>query len=395
MKHIATRLLLTATLVASCSTDTDVTDRPLFPNGVNVFEAQVIDGLTGARVANAEVAVQVGRHILDAANDDGFYTVYGIPYGSFRVMVSAPGYVDFRAMVDFTGNGKATDGVYSYTFNNILIYPTGNIPDDIVVSVYDGNDGSPVPDATVVASLTGITGFVTVDDPLAPGVGLLPSTIAAHTDASGKAVLPASSLVMGGTYSINVFGALDQNGVFLVPEQNETVKVGFTVQEVVTFLTRPVLRPVAVSANNEDRAVAVGFLEVNFPYPIEICSAAQSQSWSNTTSAHSPNTFALDHNDSDGDTTVTSPATSSDPVTATLLNDDTTLHLVFNTENDDAGDDLWVTFSGVYVKPLGSEGTNTAGSCHSLGTIGLRDTSISPSSTVNTEIFVRDVAGVP
>jgi hypothetical protein len=59
----------------------------------------------------------------------------------------------------------------------------------------------------------------------------------------------------GAEYSIDVFGALDANGVFLVPSQNNTIRIGSQVPEVVVFLDRPLLTPVAISANNEDNLV--------------------------------------------------------------------------------------------------------------------------------------------
>src|SRR4051812_24051013 len=102
-----TSTLIVAALLGACSTDTSLTNRPLFDNGVNVFEANVLDGLTGATVEKATVSVQVGRHTLESSPEaDGsgsgsgaaFFTVYGIPYGQFRVTASAMGYNDFVSL---------------------------------------------------------------------------------------------------------------------------------------------------------------------------------------------------------------------------------------------------------------------------------------------------------
>src|SRR5689334_8589219 len=116
-----TTTLLVAALASACGTDTDLTNRPLFDNGVNVFEANVLDGLTGATVTGATVSVQVGRHTLEASAEaegsgsdaTSFFTIYGIPYGQFRVFATAPMYGDFQALVDFDGsdpNASIADG---------------------------------------------------------------------------------------------------------------------------------------------------------------------------------------------------------------------------------------------------------------------------------------------
>lgn len=386
MRTIASTSLLALTIASvSCKTDVNLSERPLFDNGVNVFEAQVVDGLTGTLITNATVAVQVGHHVLTARNDNGFYTVYGIPFGTFRIMVSAPGFNDFRATRAFTNsnpwNSLSNGDPMVYYFNNVVVYPTGDMPSDIVVSVYDGADGAPVPNATVVASLNSMTTMVTVSDALAPSVGLLPTTIAATTDASGKATLPAGNLIMGARYLIDVFGALDTNGVYLVPTTNQTIDIGYDVQEVVTFLDRPVLTPVALSANNEDDTPD-DFLEVIFPYGIVVCTTDDDHGWTNTTDVHQ-----LTDN-TDGDTVVTSPA-ANNPVTVTLSNHDTTIKLEYVTDNNDNGDDLYVTFIGVQVRPVGS----SEDSCTSLTSVPLRN--LGGGTTVDTEIFARDVPGVP
>lgn len=379
---------MVAALLGACSTDTDLTNRPLFDNGVNVFEANVIDGITGATVDGATVSVQVGRHVLDttpAVDGSGsettsaFFTIYGIPYGDFRVSVTAPGYSDFAALKSFTDgspNASLSDGdPFIYYFNNIVMYPEGTVPQGITVSVVDGNNGEPVPDATVVAALVDVGSPIPVANVLAPNVGLRPQTLNATTGADGKVDLASETLIIGGEYQIDVFGALDAQGVYLVPSNNQTVTVGEDVQQVLVFLSRPSLIPVALKTNNED---AGGFdmnLQVTFPYAVEICSAATSHSWFNSTSF--PNT--------NGNSVVTGPATSN-PVTASLSAGDTVLTLVYNagtgTSAEDPGDDLRVTFQNVSVKPKGS----STGSCTSLGSIRIRN-----GSFISTTINVRDV----
>ncbi len=380
--NLGRSLLLVSALVGSgCSTSIDLTDRPLFDNGVNVFEAQVFDGLTGARVEGATISVQIGRHVLDATDEEGegFFTVYGIPYGTFRVAARAPGYSDFQAMKAFTSSSQydsLSDGdPLVYYFNNLVMYPEGTVPQGIAVSVYDGTDGDPVPDATVVATLESVGAPVPIASILAPNVGLLPITLGATTGSDGKVTLQADSLVMGGTYEIDVYGALDQDGVYLVPDYDSSVTVGEDVREVVVFLSRPYLYPVALWANNEDGGL-YSSLEVKFPYAVDVCSAPGSHYWYNSTSPM----------DSNGNGIYASPA-ATDPVTVTLGENDSllTLEFVQDPVSVDPADDLDVTFGGVTVRPTGASST----SCTALGSVRLRSTS--GGAWVNTEIHVRDI----
>lgn len=379
---IRTSTFMVAALLGACSTDTDLTNRPLFDNGVNVFEANVIDAITGATVEMATVRVQVGRHVLDVTPSEAgsgaassYFTIYGIPYGDFRVSASAMGYSDFEALKGFTDgspNDSLSDGdPFIYYFNNIVMYPEGTVPQGITVSVIDGNNGQPVAGATVVAALSSVGSPIPVSNVLAPNVGLRPQTLTGETAADGKVDLMAGDLVIGGNYQIDVFGALDAQGVYLVPSNNTSITVGQDVQEVLVFLSRPSLIPVALKTNNEDVGGFDTNLQVTFPYAVEICSSTSSHYWSN----QSGNT--------NGISPVATPATTN-PVTATLSDGDTLLTLVYNvlSGSDDPGDDLRVFFGGVAVKPKGS----SAGSCTPLSSVDIRN-----GANVNTTINVRDV----
>jgi hypothetical protein len=87
--------------------------------------------------------------------------------------------------------------------------------------------------------------------------------------------------------------------------------------------------------------------------------------------------------DSDGDGVFTSPRLDA-PVTQALAADARSVTLSFHTDVDDAGDELWVTFTDVRLKPRGAADT----SCTALGSVPLRSSSGGP--TVSTEIFVRE-----
>ncbi len=387
-----TTTFFVAALASACGTNTDLTNRPLFDNGVNVFETNVIDGVTGATVEMATVSVQVGRHRLDTtveeagsgsdATGDGFFTIYGIPYGDFRVFATAPGYADFQALKSFTdaspSDSLAGGDPFVYYFNNIMMYPEGTVPEGITVSVFDGANGNPVAGATVVAALDSVGSPIPASNVLLPNVGLRPQTLSAETGTDGKVELAGDNLVIGGEYEIDVFGALDAQGVYLVPTNNQTVTVGEDVQEVLVFLSRPFLAPVALRVNNEDVGGFDSNLQVTFPYAIEICTPSTSHTWFNLVS----NTF--------NNGVYATPA-SPNPVTAALSAGDTVLTLTYNLApgTDDPTDDLRVQFSGVQVKPKGAAGTPNTGSCTQLNSVRLRNNN--GSAFVSTIINVRDV----
>jgi hypothetical protein len=370
---------------AACGTNTDLDDRPLFPDGFIVFQAVVLDGVDGSQIVDVDLRVQVGHHTLpseqlegvDGAN--GIHIIYGIPdnTGVF-VLADAEGYAPFIAKVTIDGNGSVTTGDLDYRFFNVLMFPIGTSPSDLSVTIFTA-DGEPVANATVVATLNQQPTNVPVDTPLFPGVGILPSSAVATTDAAGKATFSGDNLILGGRYSISVFGALDAQGVFLVPSSATNVTIGATVPEIVIFLDRPLLTPIAISVNNEDAGIHSN-LVVNFPYEVELCSLTSAHTWQNVTN-QSPFFLTLDTN---ANGTVAQPALAN-PVT--LTGDGTaTLTLEENYGNTtaafDGGDDLFIQFNGVTLKPRGAGD----GSCRSLSTVEIRDTG----SFVNPRIHVND-----
>lgn len=380
-----TRFVLAAlaALGAGCSTDIDRTNRPLYDNAVHVFEAQVVNALTAEVIDGATVSVLLGRYTLDAVFENGQHIVYNIPYGTFRIDATAEGYNHFQARKAFTNASPSAslsrgDSLVFY-YNNLVMYPEGIVPQGVTVTVFDGSSGAPIANATVVATLVGVGAAVPISDVLAPNVGLTPDTLVATSGADGTATFAPENLVLGGTYSIDVFGALDAQGVFLVPASNLSVTVGQSLQEIPAFLSRPVQVPVALSANNEDFDIGgtTSNLVVTFPYAIALCSIPANHTWLNTTP------FPADTN---SNTIVATPA-ATNPVTATLSAGDTTLTLDYNLApaTDDPGDDLYVTFNGVSVKPRGASDS----SCTSLSLVGLRNVVGFPS--VNTQIRVREL----
>lgn len=375
------RACLVLGLLLGCGTDTDISDRPLFPDGFIVFQAVVLNGLDGSAVPEADVnlRIQIGRHTLQSEVSNGIHVIYGVPDNTaVFVLADAPGLAPFVAKLTIDGTGSIENGDFDFRFFNVLMYPVGTAPGDLTVTVFSGDGGTPVQGATVVATQDQQPVFVPVDTPLFPGVGVLPSSVIQTTDASGRAVFPGADLVLGARYSIDVFGAI-VDGVFLVPSQNQSITIGSSVPEIVVFLNRPLLTPVAITSNNEDGAIHNN-LVVRFPYAIELCTPTSPLSWTNSSGSFSP--FILDL---DGDGTVAQPALTN-PVSAVLSDGNSTLTVEesygIGTQAFDVNDDLFVTFNNIRLKP---ESTDDA-SCRLLNQVELRDTN----TNVVTTIHVND-----
>jgi hypothetical protein len=383
MERMISLAVVAALGSAGCSTSIDRTNVPLYDNGVHVFEAQVVNALTAERIEDATISLLLGKYTLDAIFENGQHTIYNIPYGTFRIDATAQGYNHFQARKSFTAASPSAslsrgDSLVFY-YNNLVMYPEGIVPQGVTVTVYDGSTGATISNATVVATLVGVGAAVPITDVLAPNVGLTPDTLVTTSGSNGEATFAPEDLVLGGTYAINVFGALDAQGVFLVPSSNLSVTVGQTFQQLPAFLSRPFQVPVALGANNEDfvNGGTNPNLVVTFPYAIELCSTPSSHTWFNSTP------FPADTNGNG--TVATPPATNQ--VTATLSNGEATLTLAYNLQagTDDPGDNLYVTFSGVQVKPKGAAAT----SCTSLSLVSLRNIGGLP--RVNTQIRVRQL----
>ena len=363
MRNTLAAVLAVGLAAAGCSTDTDTSDRPFFFNNRTV-QFVILDGFTGQAIGGPNMRLQFGTHTLTPEVENGIYVVRDVPYaGTGTILVSASGYADFVAVQRFNVN--------DYTMYRILMYPVGTVPADVTVSVYDV-DGNAIDGATVVATMTNASAFVPNASitTIAPQQGILPGSLVGTTS-GGQVTFSGGSLILGATYSIDVFGALDASGVFLVPSENHTIAVGEEIPEIVVFLDRPLEYPVAISANNEDGVVvASGQLIVTFPYAIELCTSDdEDHYWLNRYG-----------DDTDADGVVAQPLGTSvgdtiGSVTSQLSADATVLTLtpVDDSANDpnnafDPDDYLEIGYYGVEVKPQGANDT----SCTSLTSVSLR-----------------------
>jgi len=375
MKRSIKGILLGLVLAGfGCSTDTDTTDRPLFDNGINVFQVQLYDGTTGAAITTGTISVQIGAHALSGTINNGVYTVYGIPQGTFAVTVTATGYNVFQANVTFNGWGWLSDGdSFEYTTNSIVLYPTGNVPEDIRVHVAWVADGLPVAGAPVVALLSAGSNPIAVNlgNLLPPDFGLGLTVANATTDANGDATFAGTSLMFGATYDLMVLAAQDGAGHYLMPTNSATVKVGTDYPYVVIGMDLPDLNMpniTALYANNEvvwsSTTAILSYLEFTFPYPMQFCNP--------NAPAAAP---TMDYSLAGGGSGLTK---STPAVTASFTDaNSTVLRLVANHTGTASGE-YTVDFSDVYIQPVG---TNWSNWCWDLSNVDLRgsgsvDTSI-------------------
>src|SRR5258708_932582 len=91
-------------VLASCSTDTNTSDRPLFPDGFIVFQAGVLDALDGTKIDNPNVRIEVGHTTLPAEVVNDLQVIYGVPDATeVFVLSDAAGYAPFIAKISING----------------------------------------------------------------------------------------------------------------------------------------------------------------------------------------------------------------------------------------------------------------------------------------------------
>ncbi len=270
-----------SSLGTACGPDIDLAERPLFSNGVNTVTYLAYDAVTGAPIENAALKVTVGAHVLDAKAEGNSHVVGQLPLGIFPTAVSAPGYLSFSGQTQTDCNGLLTHPTSQcFKTYQVALFPEGAVEDDLQVKVFDSMDGAPVSSGRVIATLTAAPTHVgTSFSNLLPGsFSTRPSTLVVTLDADGSAVLPKAQLVLGGTYSVDVFGGRNAKGEFLRPTENKLITAGVDLPRLVLFMGAPAMDPVALSANNE-KPGAQSALVITFPYPVEVCSEPSSHGW--------------------------------------------------------------------------------------------------------------------
>lgn len=371
-------IALSIGLLGGCNTQVDASARPLFSNGVNYLTVFAYDGLTGARIADARLTVQLGPDTIEARTEaEGIYTIAQVPRGSYPIFAEAEGYLPFTGLFTFSGRGRLSDPDDRTNYTRLLImYPKQGVEEDIEIRVFDNADGSPIAQGQVVAAFDGDAVDSIIDDGagggdvLSPNLGYRPQVITAQINSDGRAVLPKDQLVLGATYNLNVYQARNADGDYLIPTDANAFTAGEEIPKQTIFVERPSGPPIAVSANNEGSNVLVDELVVTFAHPVAVCSDPREHTWT----ANAP--------DTDGDSNTTQVA-DDNPVEIEFDDTSTIMTVTYNAESEDADDALTVTFSSIKVQLQGTS------SCVDLGDVSLRDST----DDVNMSIQVRDPQG--
>ncbi|MGQ0506672.1 MAG: hypothetical protein ACT4TC_15275 [Myxococcaceae bacterium] len=351
-----------ALMLAGCGPTIDPNERPQFTRGSNTITFLVYDAVTGAGVENATVTFTVGTYDLPVSKHSGnAYIVAQVPQGTHLATFAADGYVAALGQPQGTSNTTLSDpSSQTFITYQVVLYPIGGVNDDLVVKAFESDKGAPVASGRVVATLTTATSPVgiTFPNPLPVTLTVKPSTVIAEIGEGGSATLAKDKMVLGGNYSIDLFGARNAAGAYLSPVEDRPFVAGKDFPQLTIFMGPPTQTPVALNANNETVAVYPN-LQVNFPYPIELCSLTTAHTWVKTAGI-----------DGNADGTTAAPAAMS-PVTAAVSADGGRLTLTANfgtgtAQFQPADGLLEVRFDNIQVRVKGSA------TCTNLNVVKLR-----------------------
>lgn len=354
--------LLAAVCVAiaglACGPAIELSDRPLFSNGTNTITYLVFDAFTGAEIQNASISLQLGAYTIEATQREGTnaYVAAQLPPGTHFTTVTAEGYLATVVQTPASSSGTlGSPANQRFETFSVRLYPATSVSQSIVVRAFDATTGQPISSGRLVAQLTGASGVgPTLQNELVGSITARPNVITSDFNAAGEATLAAESLVFGGRYSLDVFNTRNAAQVYLQTVTNYTLDVGDDLHLVTMFLSAPAESPRARFANNEDPAAVVQRLEVTFPFPVEVCSAAADHSWTG---------YGLDV-DLDGN--VATPA-ASNPVSTSVASNVLTVTPNYATPVDPQDGQWQVQFNGIRVRVVG------ASTCLPLQNVSLRE----------------------
>ncbi len=279
----------TLVILAGCSTDVKLENRPLFGTH-SVVTVLLYDGFTTGEVDNATVELQVGPSVFKAKRSGNAYTLSDIPNGDHLLFINAGGYLPFTAVAD-VDNGSSNAATPQFLTATLALFPEASVSEDFIIEVYDVETGEPVIGGTVVATLDDEGGL----DPETAGLGdegglslaggrygVLPPVIVVPLNAQGQATLEASDLVFGATYLLDIYAIQNADNDYMKPELGISILPGQEVPERIVFATPLSGPPVALKTNTEDDGTGTTLI-VTFPYPVEVCSEDDEDDWYNMT----------------------------------------------------------------------------------------------------------------
>lgn len=384
-------------LLAACGGE-EITDASVDQNYHDItttLQGSVFNALDNTRITDEELTITLvqGDKYREAkvlTGDDDFagdYSLQKIPTStggniSYRMIATATGYQPFEAIVGFNvaslGNNNLQDEAANRV-GNIYMYPLGTNASDVTVSVTFNNE--PVANATVLLNPNTGANVITTDSVnIIPRSNGLQEAQTAVTDASGIATFAAASLVLGGTYHIDVMPTVFEGSQIQLQVNRGAA---FTVGAATT--TRNVTMLEAVPGNDNglyvtsasnllDAVNSEGTLTLTFSQAVSFVNEDNI-----TATLTNDTTAVLDTTDN-----VTGEL-SADGKTLTLTPKFSTAPVVWTGSNDGTADNgLEVEFANVEVRIVGAANSSTVYDVFAL----TAETGGNPSDTVQvTETF--------
>ncbi len=361
MNRIANRLVIAGLLLlVACSGSNSIETL----GSTYTLQGIVADAVTGARLGGdlkmfliQGPEVRGPSRLITGTTDPlmGEYAFTGVPVAyvsgnnTWKVVVVKSGYQRFESEVAFhaltisEGSTTVLDSAFS-RIGNIYLFPTGaTAPDYSFVTTYNGK---PVPGATVlldpISASNGNT-FITggTGDTLSAFNGYV-SSLAATTDAAGKATFAGNLLALGAQYNVQVLPVAFKDATTTTIQLGLTPAPGAGGKPAIIVGLANVLQPITLSdltpattalpvylADASNRASgsiqSTGALVITFNTPVSLVN---------------PNGFAATLNPgtkADGTTPGTSQLNTVQPVNAIPSSDGLTLTLTPNYSATPAG----------------------------------------------------------
>lgn len=306
----------------------------------------------------------------------GCYKIEGLPVNtSLSVIAQYPGYQSVLSTVYIQRENTTSDRLQTYNspspqvIGNFRLFPLGFTIDYKVIAI-NANTLSPVANATVSCAPTSSGNL----SPTGNGSFLNPEltlngSVTAQTDATGVAVLAGTSLIMGASYTCDIYATalsssyvLSSSTSFVAGISNATVRVQLNESNTSNFVE-------VISANNQnpfDIMGATANLVLHFNQPVEVVPNTvdcQHASFGGSPTQADPNAANAGKFTPDiinnGQSETASVSLSADGLIATL----STKGFIAPPDPQVLG--TTIQFDGVFLRPIG--GATNAGRTFLLG----------------------------
>jgi len=376
-------------MALGCGTDVNLGNRPQFSTGTTVLTVLTYDGITAAPLPGVAMKLRIGPNEIAATVKDNAYTFNDVPNGTWPVVATLANYLDF---VGTTGaiNNTGTPAAPVYVVNTLALFPTNSVDNDYTVKVYD-DKGTPVTGGKLVMTMSTAPSPVfdqSLTTPIAGSYGFKPTVIVADL-AAGLYTVPKAQLVYGASYMVDVYGAKNAAGAFVIPPAPaKTVNPYKEYQQANIFCTTLVTVPVIVFMGNDPtdyntnpKTYASPSAVFKFATPIEVCNASASSDFYSI----------VDNLKADGTPgTTTKPAATVPPtanVTFATSEGDMTLSVTPKFGSSDTAGDLSVMFDVSPIK-VRVKGTTDCKNLYGAGGACLRSDAAACSNATAAKFWI-------